>query len=149
MAATMEHCLTYRCFGKRLKRYLVPPDFKECCIRYSWKLFKFDKKYQKTILSVNSEVLVHWHLKNVENPALYLLPISQLTEKSLWSWIIHHKCDWLWLNLKELLFALILYSNGRENYFKLFMIPYLDRTWKNVVKYHLFLFLWPTNKSEF
>ena len=24
-----------------LKWSLVPPDFKECCIRYSWKLFKF------------------------------------------------------------------------------------------------------------
>jgi hypothetical protein len=24
-----------------LKWSLVPPDFKECCIKYSWKLFKF------------------------------------------------------------------------------------------------------------
>jgi len=24
-----------------LKWSLVPPDFKECCTRYSWKLFKF------------------------------------------------------------------------------------------------------------
>ena len=41
---------------------LVPPDFKECCIRYSRNLFKFRYK----VLPVNSEVLVH--LKNIEGP---------------------------------------------------------------------------------
>ena len=41
---------------------MVPPDFKECSIRYSWKLSNFDKK----VLPVNSEVLID--LKNIESP---------------------------------------------------------------------------------
>jgi len=24
-----------------LKWYLVPPNFKDCCIRHSWKMFKY------------------------------------------------------------------------------------------------------------
>jgi hypothetical protein len=45
---------------------LVPPNFKKHCIKYSWKMFKYEEK----VPPVNSEVLVLVHLKNIESRRL-------------------------------------------------------------------------------
>ena len=55
-----------------LKWSLVPPDFKQCCIRYSWKLFQILIK----VLPVNSEVMVD--LKNIESPVVYVRHCSSV-----------------------------------------------------------------------
>ena len=46
----------------RLKWSFVPPDFKGCCIRYSWKLLQSWFK----VPPVNSEVQVLVDLKNIK-----------------------------------------------------------------------------------
>ena len=48
-----------------LKWYLVPPDFKECCIRYTRKCSNFNKK---KVPPVNTCSAVLVDLKNIESP---------------------------------------------------------------------------------
>jgi hypothetical protein len=51
---------------------LVPSDFKECCLRYSWTIVKI---LIKKIPPVNSEVLVD--MKNIESPVVcYTIKIN-------------------------------------------------------------------------
>jgi hypothetical protein len=56
-----QGCLptNFKSFNKGL--YQVPPNFKECCIRYSCNMFKFNEN----VPPANSEVLVY--LKNIES----------------------------------------------------------------------------------
>ena len=56
-----QGCLptNFKSFNKGL--YQVPPNFKECCIRYSCNMFKFNEN----VPPANNEVLVY--LKNIES----------------------------------------------------------------------------------